>query len=248
MSMTSASPADLPRPAGVAAPTVAAVPVWDVPVRLVHWLMVACVAGAWLTAERESWRLLHVTLGYTLGGLVAFRLVWGLVGSRPARFASFVRGPRAVAGYLRSLLTGTPEHHAGHNPAGALAIVALLAVSAALVASGHALYADLGGEWLEEAHEIAANGLIALVAVHVAGVVVASVLHRENLVRAMLTGRRRAAPSQAIRRRFGAVGAAVLAAVLGFWVLQWRDAPPAGAADGMAAAAATERGHDRDDD
>jgi cytochrome b len=247
MNTTSASPADLPHAAGAAAPdAVATVPVWDVPVRLVHWLMVACVAGAWLTAERESWRLLHVTLGYTLGGLVAFRAVWGLVGSRTARFASFVRGPAAVVRYLRSLLHGTPEHHAGHNPAGALAILALLAVSAVLVASGHALYAELGGEWLEDAHELAANGLIALVAVHVAGVVVSSVLHRENLVRAMVTGRRCGEPSQAIRRRFGVVGAAVLTAVLGFWVLQWRDAPPAGAQPVAADAGAGD--HDHDDD
>ncbi|HET7525957.1 MAG TPA: cytochrome b/b6 domain-containing protein, partial [Burkholderiaceae bacterium] len=100
--------------------------VWDAPVRVFHWLMVLSFAGAYLTAESERWRLLHVTLGYTMAGLLAFRIVWGLIGTRHARFASFVRGRAAVMRYLRSLLGGRPEHHAGHNPAGAWAIVALL--------------------------------------------------------------------------------------------------------------------------
>ena len=108
--------------------------VWDVPVRVFHWLLVLCFAGAWLTAESEHWRLVHVTLGYTMAGLVAFRVLWGLVGTRYARFASFVRGPSAVLGYLKSLIGRHPEHHTGHNPAGALAIVAgLFAVVPAIV-------------------------------------------------------------------------------------------------------------------
>ena len=93
--------------------------VWDLPVRLFHWLLVLCFAGAWLTAESEHWRLVHVTLGYTMAALVAFRIVWGLLGTRYARFSSFVRGPSAVLAYLRSLSGPKPEHHTGHNPAGA---------------------------------------------------------------------------------------------------------------------------------
>src|SRR4051812_17502581 len=73
--------------------------VWDLPVRAFHWLIALCFAGAWLTAESEQWQLLHVTLGYTMAILVVFRLVWGMVGSRYARFSSFVRGPAAVARY-----------------------------------------------------------------------------------------------------------------------------------------------------
>ena len=88
-----------------------------------HWLLAVSFALAWVTAEGERWRLMHVTAGYTVAGLVAFRFVWGLVGSRHSRFSDFVRGPRAIAAYLGSLLRGRPEHHAGHNPAGALAIV-----------------------------------------------------------------------------------------------------------------------------
>jgi cytochrome b len=164
--------------------------VWDAPVRVFHWLLVLSFAGAYLSAESESWRLLHVTLGYTLGGLVAFRLVWGLVGTRYARFANFVRGPQAVLTYLRSLRKGQPQHHLGHNPAGAVAIVLLLLASVAVVGSGWAIYNDVGGEWLSELHDIAANSMLLVVAIHVAGVLVASRLHRENLVRAMVTGQK----------------------------------------------------------
>ena len=90
--------------------------VWDAPVRVFHWLLAACFTGAYLTAESESWRLLHVTLGYTLGGLIAFRLVWGVLGTRYARFGSFVRPPSELSRYLKSMLAGRPAHFIGHNP------------------------------------------------------------------------------------------------------------------------------------
>lgn len=202
--------------------------VWDAPVRVFHWLMVLAFAGAWLTAESERWRLVHVTLGYTTAALVAFRLVWGLLGTRHARFAQFVRGPAAVLRYLGSLLRGRPEHHTGHNPAGAVAIVLLLALAAAVALTGWASYQELGGHWLEEVHEGAANAMLALVGVHVAAVAISSWLHRENLVAAMLTGRKAAAPSEAIRSPWRSVAALLLAAVLGFWWLQWQ-APADGA-------------------
>lgn len=204
--------------------------VWDVPVRVFHWLLVACFAGAWLTAESEHWRLVHVTLGYTMAGLVGFRLLWGLVGTRHARFASFVRGPRAAFAYLHSLLGARPEHHTGHNPAGALAIVGLLGLIVLTAASGFATYNELGGDWLEELHEAAANALLILVGIHVAGVVVGSLVHKENLVRAMFTGRKPAPESEGIRRGWAALGALVLAVVLGFWWTQWQVATPEGGA------------------
>ena len=205
--------------------TPARVLVWDLPVRLFHWLLVLSFAGAWLTAESERWRLLHVTLGYTLGGLVAFRLLWGLVGSRHARFASFVRGPRAVARYLGALLRGRPEHHVGHNPAGALAIVAMLGLGSLIVGSGWALYNDIGGELFEDLHEAAANLMLAVVAVHVAGVAIASRLHHENLVGAMFSGRKTAPPADGIRSAWRSVAALMLVAVLGFWAWEWQGAP-----------------------
>ncbi len=160
--------------------------VWDAPVRVFHWLTVLSFAGAYLTSESERWALVHISLGYTLAGLVAFRVVWGLLGTRYARFSSFVRGPAAVLRYVRALLRGEPEHHVGHNPAGAVAIVLLLLSSVAIVVSGWAVYNELGGHLLGELHEGAANFMLAVVAIHVAGVVVASRMHSENLVRAMV--------------------------------------------------------------
>lgn len=222
MNTASASRAD----AQSAAP--ARVLVWDAPVRVFHWMMVLVFAGAWLTAESERWRLAHVTLGYTMAGLVVFRLLWGVFGTRHARFTQFVRGPAAVGGYLKSLLRGRPEHHAGHNPAGALAIVALLLLAVAVPATGWALFNDMGGEWLEDVHEGVANAMLALVAVHVAAVAISSWLHRENLVSAMVTGRKTAPREEAIRGAWRSVAALMLVAVLGFWWLQWQTAPGEG--------------------
>lgn len=220
--------------------------VWDVPVRVFHWLLVLCFAGAWITAESEHWRLVHVTLGYTMAGLVAFRVLWGLVGTRYARFASFVRGPGAVLGYLKSLVGRHPEHHTGHNPAGALAIVGLLTLIAITAASGFATYNELGGEWLEELHEGAANGMMLLVIVHVVGVVVSSFVHKENLVRSMFTGRKPVPASEGIRRAWAPLAAALLAAVLGFWWLQYESAPSATLA--QAATLSHDKSADHDDD
>jgi len=210
--------------------------VWDLPVRVFHWLMALSFAGAWLTAESERWRLAHVTLGYTLAGLVVFRLVWGLIGTRHARFASFVRGPGAVMRYLRSLVAGRPEHHTGHNPAGGWAIVLLLLMPVGIVASGWAIYNDVGGGWLEEAHEVLASGMLALVGVHVAAVLLSSVLHGENLVRSMITGRKAGHREDGVRNAWRGVAAIMLVAVLSFWWLQWQSTPAAGLREGRPAA------------
>lgn len=225
--------------------------VWDAPVRVFHWLLVLSFAGAYLTAESERWRLVHVSLGYTMGGLVAFRILWGLLGTRYARFASFVRGPAAVMRYGRALLSGQPEHHVGHNPAGAVAIVLLLLSSIAIVASGWAIYNDVGGDWLEELHEVASNFMLVVVIVHVAGVALASWLHRENLVRAMVTGKKEGTPDQGIRRPWRPLAVIILVAVLGFWWLQWQSAPAptdAGGGGGANPASSASGSRDRDDD
>lgn len=201
--------------------------VWDAPVRVFHWLMVLSFTGAYLTAESEQWRLLHVTLGYTLGGLVVFRVIWGLMGTRYARFADFLRGPAALMRYLHSLTSPKPEHHTGHNPAGAVAIVLMLLTSVAMVATGWANYNDVGGEWVGELHEGAANLMLLLVFVHVAGVLLASWLHRENLVKAMVSGHKTGQPEHAIRRAWYPVALVMLAVAGGFWWLQWQGAPSA---------------------
>lgn len=198
-------------------------PVWDLPVRIFHWLMVASFAGAYLSAESDSWRTLHVTLGYTMAILVVFRLFWGFFGTAHARFARFVRGPRATMAYLRSLLRGAPPAFTGHNPAGALAIVALLALAAALAVSGWLLTGP-AGESLEDVHEFIAHLMLALVLIHVAGVLLDSWLHRENLAWAMVTGRKRAAAGEPAQPMRITVGLLLLAAVLGFW--WWQAAHP----------------------
>jgi cytochrome b len=221
MSATSALRAEEPAaPIGNTA-LVKSVLVWDAPVRVFHWLMVLCFAGAYLTSESETWRLLHVTLGYTMAGLVAFRIIWGFVGTRYARFSSFVRGPRVVAAYLRSLLTRKPEHHVGHNPAGAIAIVGMLALTAAIATTGWATYNESAGEWVAELHEVIANGMLLLIGLHIAAVVVSGWLHKENLARAMLTGRKNGTISQGIPSAWRGAAALILTAVAGFWFLQW---------------------------
>jgi cytochrome b len=250
MSTMSASRADSPERA------TRTILVWDLPVRLFHWLMVLSFAGAYLTAESERWRLVHVTLGYTMIGLVVFRLIWGMAGTRHARFSSFVRGYRAVTRYLGSMLRGQPEHHVGHNPAGALAIVALLLTAAAVTASGWATYNEAGGEWLEELHEGAANTMLAIVGLHIAGVLAGSLMHRENLVRSMLSGRKAGRPEDGISSSRRAVAMLMLAAVLVFWWLQWRSAPanadaanrPAVSTISTTSVAKVQRHHGDDDD
>lgn len=167
--------------------------VWDLPVRLFHWLLAASFAGAFLTAESERLRDVHVVLGYTVLGLVAFRLLWAFVGTRYARLSSFTFGPRAVVDYLRSLLAFRPLHYVGHNPAGSWVIYGLVLLAVVTGAAGYMTDGHIGGHAVEEFHEGAANVMLTLVFAHIAGVVVASLMHRENLVKAMITGYKRVA-------------------------------------------------------
>lgn len=162
--------------------------VWDAPVRIGHWLLVGAFALAWATVESEEWRLVHAAAGGAVVGVILFRLIWGFFGTRHARFASFVRGPKAVLDYLFGLLRGEASGYAGHNAAGGWAIMALLALGLMTGASGWLVYQDIGGEWLSDAHELLANGMLAVSGLHVAGVIVSSLAHRENLVWAMVTG------------------------------------------------------------
>ncbi|MEB2344915.1 MAG: cytochrome b/b6 domain-containing protein [Deltaproteobacteria bacterium] len=192
--------------------------VWDLPLRVFHWVLAASFAGAFLTAESERLRDLHLLCGYTFAGAIAFRVAWGFVGSRHARFSSLRFGPVALARYLRSLAAGRPEPHAGHGPVAIVMIPLLLGLGLAVAASGLATYAEWGGEWLEEAHEAAAFAMLAVVIAHVAGVVVLSVLQRENLALALVTGRKRGAAGDAIRGSRPLVALLLLAALAGLWL------------------------------
>jgi len=165
--------------------------VWDIAVRWFHWSLVLSFAAAWATGD--EWARGHEVLGYAILALVAARLVWGIAGTRYARFWQFVRRPRAVLDYLRSMLSGNEPRYLGHNPAGGAMVVALLTALVATGVTGWMMSLDAfwGVAWVEETHEALASLMLAMVGVHVAGVVLASLRHHENLVRAMIDGRKR---------------------------------------------------------
>lgn len=199
--------------------------VWDPFVRWFHWSLVAAFAVAYVTGDEES--RLHVWSGYAVLALVGARIVWGFVGTRHARFRDFVFPPRAILRYALSLLIFRAPRYLGHNPLGGAMVVTLLAMLTLTGLSGYLLLPADGGEraslpvgqfaqlspiapafangkhgsraekWLKEIHEALAEFTLVLVALHIAGVLVSSFVHRENLVRAMITGRKRAPPDRA---------------------------------------------------
>lgn len=165
--------------------------VWDPLVRIFHWSLVGAFAVAFVSGDELE--RLHIIAGYMVLALVAFRIVWGCIGSRHARFSDFVTSPHHVILYLKDLLALRARRTLGHNPAGGAMVVALLVMLLATSATGYTLtvpaYARL--KWLEEAHEVVANLTLGLVCVHIAGVLASSYVHRENLIRAMITGKKR---------------------------------------------------------
>jgi cytochrome b len=187
--------------------------VWDWPVRIGHGLLAGGFCLAWLTSESETWRLVHVVAGAVVIAVATFRLLWGFFGSTYARFSNFLRGPSGVVAYLHSLLKLQPTHFTGHNPAGGWAIMALLLLAILTSGAGWLLYEDLGGHWLEALHEALAAGLLAVVVIHLAGVFSGSLLHGENLLRAMLNGRKQGRPEEAI-----ASARPLMALVLLLWI------------------------------
>lgn len=194
--------------------------VWDLPTRVGHWLLAGSFAVAYLTGESEEWRLVHACAGGIMVAVVLYRLLWGFAGTRYARFADFMRGPQAAVSYLKSLLSRSPQHYTGHNPAGGWAIVLLLAMTLITALPGWLTYQDIGGDWLGELHEGAANAMLAVVLVHIAGVVVGSLTHRENLARAMVTGLKLGQAGEAIAALRPFAAAVLIAwAAVGAWLL-----------------------------
>jgi cytochrome b len=163
--------------------------VWDLAVRLFHWSLVGTVILAYLVIDP---RQIHRTLGYIVIGLIAFRLIWGGIGTRHARFANFVPGPRRLMAYLRDLLNGRETRYLGHNPAGSAMVLMLLATLGAVGATGYMMGMDayFGQSWVEHTHELFVDILFFLIICHVAGVIYASWRHKENLVKSMLTGKK----------------------------------------------------------
>lgn len=166
----------------------AKVRVWDLPVRLFHWLLVATILFAFVSAEEESalfgW---HIPAGWVAAVLIAFRLLWGFIGGEHARFADFLK-PSQIAHHVRSLFSAKPERSIGHNALGGVAIVALLGTVIGIVWTG-ALLIGGGGE---ELHETLANILLGLIALHVVAVIVTSIRTKDNLIGAFVTGNKRA--------------------------------------------------------
>jgi cytochrome b len=178
--------------AGGATPPVTA-KVWDPFVRVFHWSLVALFAIAFLTGDEVE--RVHVAAGYAIAGLLALRIIWGFVGPRHARFADFVRSPRVAIAYLRDAIAFRSHRYLGHNPAGGLMVLALIVMLIGTCSTGYLMTTDAywGLKTMEHVHEAFANATIALVALHVIGVLATSLSHRENLIKAMITGRKRTA-------------------------------------------------------
>jgi cytochrome b len=200
--------------------------VWDVPTRLFHWLLVLLVALAWVTGEAEgSMFTVHQLAGYGVAVLLVFRVIWGFVGSRHSRFSDFVRPWREVFAHIRGMLSLRPARTLGHNPLGGWMALVLLLVLAAQVGTG--LFASddgLGGPLagtvaagtahaIAELHEGLSGALLGLIALHVMGVLVESLLTHDNLVRAMITGRKAVTPGEAEAGQSSAVAPGWLAAL-----------------------------------
>lgn len=200
MSMSTLTTGDIAAPRAGRPARTFRVLVWDLPVRAFHWALVASFAGAYWLSESERLRNIHVNLGYLVLGLVAFRVIWGFIGTPYARFRSFLFTPREALDYLRSLVRGSDRRFLGHNPAGSFAIWAILGLAALTGATGYATYNEIGGDLVEEVHEVLANAWLWVVGIHVAGVVLSSLLHRENLVAAMITGYKRAGEPDGARK------------------------------------------------
>ncbi len=200
--------------------------VWDIFVRIFHWTLVLSFIIVYFTGEEEN--LWHIYLGYYIGFLIIFRLIWGFVGTQHARFKDFVCSPSVVIDYIKSMFSGTPKHYLGHNPAGGYMVLALLFMLTLTTVSGLKVYGvegygPLAGnldislissamaddddddekyehgkhegdedeeEFWEEIHEVSANLTVFLILLHILGVIVSGKIHDENLVRAMITGKK----------------------------------------------------------
>jgi len=175
--------------------------VWDIPVRLFHWWLVVAFFIAYFT--EDDWMVVHVWAGYSVLSLVLFRILWGFVGTRYARFSNFICSPRTAFAYLKAVFLMHPKRYLGHNPAGAMMIVLLLASLLITTITGVIAYgADEGagplagivtsyGDVWEDVHELCANFTLFLVFLHLLGVAFESFLHRENLVKSMIDGNKR---------------------------------------------------------
>lgn len=173
--------------------------VWDLPTRVFHWLLVICFTGAWLTSESERLQMIHYAFGYSAVALVLFRLVWGFIGTKYARFSQFIKGPKEMIGHAKGLLGGHQHIAPGHNPLGGIVMLGLMLVILLIGLTGYWTVKEFLGDFMSEAHEAIASFALGLVVIHIAAAVIMSLLQKENLVRAMLSGKKNGLPEQAIR-------------------------------------------------
>lgn len=201
--------------------------VWDMPVRVFHWLLVICFAGAWLTSESERLAMIHYAFGYTACLLVLVRLVWGVIGTRYARFSQFLKSPQAVIEHFMAMLRGHPHHDLGHNPAGGLVMFALMLFILLIGLTGYLTVKEFFGNFVSEVHEAAASLVLGLVIVHVIAAIGMSVTEKQNLVRSMVTGKKKGFPEQGIRYPQYLIGAFIFCAAVYFFYLVLTGALPA---------------------
>lgn len=217
--------------------------VWDLPLRLFHWLLALSVVASWATGKiGTDVRDLHMWLGYWMLFLLAFRLVWGIVGPRHARFVSFVPRPRSLVAYVRASLRGAAAETPGHSPLGSLAVFAMLTALSLQAISGLFIDDDVMHEGpyrdavsrataatMSAIHHNAVNVIVALVVLHIAAIAWYTLRKRQHLLRAMITGRK---PAHVVAEREAIAGsrtgrallAAVLVGALMYWLLA--VAPP----------------------
>ncbi len=243
MSTLSASPAD-----SSGSPVAASRRVIDAPTRMVHWLMALSFTGAYITAETERWQLVHITLGYTLLGLIVWRLVWGLLGPRRSRLGALFSRLKQAPALARAWMGGQGNLLASQQWLNALAIVAILVLGLVVTVSGFGLEQDWLGELLEELHEGAGEAMLAVVLAHLGLIALAAVLKRQNTVLPMITGRMPGRGPDLVKQSMGWLAALILAAVVGFWIWQWQSAPTdTDPLDGRPAISRSQnRGHDDD--
>ena len=193
--------------------------VWDIPVRVFHWLLVICFAGAWLTSESERLAMIHYAFGYTAGLLVLIRLVWGVIGTRYARFRQFLKSPKAVMGHFMAMLRGHPHQDVGHNPAGGLVMFALMLLILLIGLTGYLTVKEFFGNFVSEIHEAVASLVLGLVIVHIIAAIGMSVIEKQNLVRSMVTGKKKGFPEQGIRYPQYLIGALIFLGAIYFFYL-----------------------------
>lgn len=176
--------------------------VWDLPIRLFHWLLVIAIIGLFTTGKLGgNWMQWHERIGYFVLGLILFRVIWGVVGNYHARFSNFVRGPSSVWMYFRSLIKGESPKHVGHNPMGALSVVVFLIVIGVQAVTG--LFADddimlrgpyastVGGKlssFFTNIHKLNSDVILVLIGVHLAAILFYFFVKKDNLTKPMVTG------------------------------------------------------------